>query len=83
MATQPQPTPARRYLAGASTPLTGPEEAELRARLPQDGNIYDLDRRGWPLTRENYIRVQHGCLPPDEEWSAEHEEGLPREFWLD
>lgn len=77
MATQPQPTPARRYLDGASSPLPGPQEAELRAMHPQDGVIRSLDKSGLPVTRANYILRMHGSYPSDDEWGAEHEDALP------
>jgi len=54
-------------------------EAELRARLGRDSIIRDLDRKGLPLTRENYIRAMFEDVPEDE-WGAEHEDALPREL---
>jgi hypothetical protein len=67
--------------AASRRPIGPAAEAELRARLPKDGIIRALDQRGLPITRENYIGVMHGNLPPDEEWSGEHEADLPRELW--
>jgi hypothetical protein len=77
MATRPQTRPERRYLDGASSPLPGPQEAELRAMHSKDGVIRSLDKSGLPITRENYILRMHGSLPADDEWGAEHEDALP------
>jgi hypothetical protein len=79
MANYPVPTRKPRYLEGASKPLDGPAEAELRARLGGQSIIRDLDRKGLPLTRKNYI----GAMFPDvheDDWGAEHEDALPREL---
>jgi hypothetical protein len=73
----------RSYLVTDSPPLSEAEQAAMRARYPQDSVIKDLDERGLPLTRENYILNCWGPeseLPSDEEWTAEHEASLPREF---
>ena len=64
---------------GASRRLDGPAEAELRARLGGQSTIRDLDRKGLPLTRENYIQAMFPDVA-EEDWGAEHEDALPREL---
>jgi hypothetical protein len=69
-----------RYLDGTSAPLSGPEETELRARLGGQTFIQELDRKGLPLTRENYIKAMFGDDVHEDDWGAEHEDALPREL---
>jgi hypothetical protein len=80
MATNPQTTSERRYLAGASAPLSGADEDELRAQNPTNGVIRSLDKSGLPITRANYILRMHGSYPSDDEWGAEHEDALPHQL---
>jgi hypothetical protein len=51
----------------------------LRTRLGGQSIIRDLDRKGLPLTRENYIQAMFPDIS-EEDWSAEHEDALPREL---
>jgi len=41
-----------------------------------DGAIADMLRLGIPITRENYIKLNHFTGVPAK-WTAEHEEELP------
>jgi hypothetical protein len=81
MAHFPVPTRNPRSSAAASAPLAGPEEAELRRRLGGQSIIRDLDRKGLPLTRENYAQAMFPDVSA-EDWTAEHEDALPRELRL-
>lgn len=48
-------------------------------RLGRDSIIRDLDRKGLPLTRENYINSMFPDVS-EEDWGNEHEDALPREL---
>ena len=54
----------------------------MRARLGSQSVIRSLDRRGLPLTRQNYINALWEDHVPEGEWTAEHEDTLPRELQL-
>ena len=60
----------------ASNRLDGAAEAELRARHPSNLTIQWLDAHNLPLTRQNFI----DAMGHEGEWTAEHEEALPREL---
>lgn len=76
MATNPLAKSKTASWEGASKGLSGPEEAELRRNHPNNLTIKWLDENHIPITRQNYIDAG----APEGEWTAEHEDSLPREL---